>query len=300
MSDNSKLISRERLDVVIVITLTYLSFRLASLLLYGSWLDRAEFFNGGEYSPSLIDFVVNEVVFNCILIAIMVGRLKLSYLLLCLICSVVYFSRTFLILLMFASFLSVNFSMLQKIFFIFFVAVASYALLLLRHAGESIGVDNIILYYVDYPIIGVGRLLVTNVDYNSPFGFFSLIFRPFGFISFMIDYLGQMNGSFSIERYASALLANFVYIPTLGESYNAFGTILFPYVVSYGLHYGALIFVVSIIFYLFSLRLIFSYTCALRIISFILLTGGLFSWCSPFIWISPFLVKLLKIDLKLR
>jgi hypothetical protein len=174
---------------------------------------------------------------------------------------------------------------------------ASLLILTIRYGGELPGIDDLMIFYIQYPFVGIGRLFVTDFDVNvNHLGALSLFFRPFGLLTFTIDYLLDLGGSLSIERYAGLLLSSVVFIPLLDNHYNAFGSVLFPYVVAYGNFFGVFVFIISISLFYFSLKLIFNNKFAWRFLIFLAISGFLFSWNSPFIWVAPFFVRLMGKD----
>jgi hypothetical protein len=273
----------------------YLSYKFSILIIENGWLMRSDFFGDGIYAPSVIDFIISEIIFYIIIISILLGGGRWWYVLFFLLCSFVYYTRASLTLLLMAIFISPSFSSRLKIALTLIGIFLSFVILMIRHGGEMPSSEDINLYFFTYAFVGVGRLLTVNMDFNLiDFSSLTLFFRPFGFLTFIIDYIYQLNGALSIERYAGGFLSDFVYIPLLRDYYNAFGTILFPYIFSFGFFAGILVFLISIFFEYVAVRFFFKRSDSVRILLFILLSGFLFSWCAPFIWSAPFFYKILR------
>lgn len=279
-------------DVLVYIITSYFLFRLYFLIMSEAFSDRSQFFNGGLYAPNIIDVLINEVFFSLVLTLIILGQFRWRYVIFTLIGAIVYFTRAGIVLLFLACMVSHGISRRDKIWLIILGGVASLLILVIRFEGKMPSLDEFLLLYIEYPFVGIGRLMVTDIDHNTNhFGALSLFFRPFGVVPFSIDYLLGLDGAFSIERHAGKLLSNFVFLPLLGDDFNAFGSIVFPYVIAYGVFYGFFVFFLSMAIFYSALRFIFDNKTALRFLLFLAISGLLFSWNSPFIWIAPFVMR---------
>jgi hypothetical protein len=290
----SKFKSLSYFDNLVLFLISYLSYRLYFLIKSEAFSDRSQFFIDGIYASNIVDMLINEVFFSVMLALIVVGRFRWKYIIFILICSVVYFTRASVALLCIACMVSPGVSHRSKIILIATAGVASLLILVIRFGGELPGINDLILFYIKYPFVGIGRLIVTDFDNNvNHLGALSLFFRPFGAFTFTIDYFWGLDGSLSIERHAGLLLSSFVYVPLLDDDFNAFGSILFPYVVAYGNYFGVFVFILSMSLYYYSLKFIFNSKFSWRFLIFLAVSGFLFSWNSPFIWVAPFFVRLM-------
>lgn len=281
-------------DNFVLVLIFYLSYRGYLLFVSDAWSDRSQFFIDGIYAPNIFDMLINEVFFALMLTLIILGRFRWEYIIFTLIGAVVYFTRAGIILLFIACMISSGVSRRIKIILFVIAGVASLLILAIRFGGELPRMDDLITFYIKYPFVGVGRLIVSDFDNNvNHLGALSLFFRPFGVFTFAVDYFMGLGGSLSIERHAGQLLSGFVFIPLLDGDFNAFGSILFPYVVAYGNYFGVLVFIISMSLFYCSLKFIFNNKFAWRFLIFLIFSGFLFSWNSPFIWIAPFFVRLL-------
>lgn len=282
-------------DNLVLILISYLSYRMSFLIVSEAFSDRSQFFIDGVYAPNIYDMLFNEVFFSLILTLIIAGRFRWKYIIFTLICAVVYFTRAGIVLLYIACMVSPGVSHRNKIILFVFAGVASLLILVIRFDGELPGLDNLIMFYIKYPFVGIGRLIVTDFDSSvNHLGALSLFFRPFGVFTFTVDYLLGLDGLLSIERHAGLLLSGFIFIPLLDDYFNAFGSILFPYVVAYGLYFGIFVFFVSMALFYLSLKFISHNKFAWRFSIFLIISGFLFSWNSPFIWIAPFFIRLMS------
>jgi hypothetical protein len=281
-------------DGLVILILFFLAYKLHGLWLVSAWLDRTEFFNDGVYAPNLVDMIINEVVFPLVLIIVVIGRFRWLYVFYVLLGATVYFTRAGIILFVLACIISPAFTNFTKFKIILFGFFASLSILVIRFSGEVPKLEDLILFYLEYPFAGIGRLLVTDVDHGvNQLLALSLFFRPVGVFTFSYDYLLGLNGYFSIERYSGKMLSEFAYIPLLENNFNAFGTIVYPYALTYGLYFGVLVFIISMTIYYCSLRLIFYKSVVFRVSLFLCISGFLFSWNAPFIWLAPFIVRLM-------
>jgi hypothetical protein len=281
-------------DRLVWICVFYFLYKLSILTVVNAWDDRSLFFNDGLYSPNLLDILINELLFSLILGVVILGRFRWVYFIFVLIGSVVYFTRAGIMLYLIACMFSGGISYAIKAKMLCFASVASLLILVIRFGGNIPNLDELFLFYVDYPLIGIGRLLVTEHSNSvDGFGVLTLFFRPLGILTFLIDYSFTLSGSFSIERFAGKLLSDFVYIPLIGDHFNAFGTILFPYFIAFGRIEGLLVFFLTIVFFFYVLCVIFDVSVAGRFCFFLMFSGLLFSWNAPFIWIAPFICRFL-------
>lgn len=281
-------------DMLTWIVVIYLFNKLFVLVAGGAWADRSLFFNDGLYSPGVVDILINELFFTLILVMVVLGRFRWIYFVFVLIGALVYFTRSGITFFLIACMFSTGISRAAKINILIFAILSSLIILIIRFGGSLPDLNNILLFYLDYPLIGIGRLLVT--DYHNAvdnLSVLTLFFRPLGIFTFSIDYFYSLGGSFSIERFAGILLSEFVYIPILGEHFNAFGTILFPYFIAFGEILGIAVFLISFILFFFTLMFLFNIGFAVRFCLFLVISGLLFSWNAPFVWIAPIVCRLI-------
>jgi hypothetical protein len=282
----------EYFDLITWICVFYLFYKFSNLVTAGAWSDRALFFNDGLYSPGVVDILINELFLSLILVVVILGRFRWIYFIFVLTGAVVYFTRSGIIFFLIACMFSLGISRVVKFNILIFSVLGSILILAIRFDGNIPDLDNFLLFYVDYPLIGIGRLLVT--EYHNSIDNFSsltLFFRPLGLVTFSIDYFYSLGGAFSIERFAGILLSEFIYIPMFDEYFNAFGTILFPYFIAFGKIMGSVVFLISIALFFFSLILIFNTSFSVRFCLFLVFSGLLFSWNAPFIWVAPFICR---------
>ncbi len=277
-----------------VIILTYI-YRLTDLFVSGAWSDRAQFFGDGLHAPNLFDMINNEIISSVVLVMIVVGNFHWLFGVYFLLGSLVFFTRAGIFLLILACIVSQAFSNRVKLQIILLGCVASLIILLIRFAGVVPTLDDFILFYLTYPLVGIGRLMETNFDSGVNYlQSLTLIFRPFGVFTYIYDYLLGLDGSASFERYAGEKLSTFEYSNLLNGYYNAFGTLLYPYFLAFGPYLGFCAFFISFILYYLSVSILFGKHSAIRICMYILISGILFSWVAPFFWAAPFIIFALK------
>lgn len=275
------------------IVFTYL-YRLLIIFSSGAWHDRSQFFNGGLYAPNLLDMINNEILSGVVLVMIIMGRIRWLYVFYFLLGSLVFFTRTGIILFVLACIFSPAFSIASKLKIISLGFVLSLMILIIRFGGGIPGSDHLFLFYFTYPLIGVGRLLETS--FNDSLGLinsWTLFYRPIGVLPFFYDYLFGLNGSISIERFIGRELSEFQYVSLLDGEYNAFGTILYPYFTAFGPVLGVFVFFISMTLYFLTVMSLLGCSAAVRVCLFLVISGFLFSWVAPFVWLAPFIFILL-------
>lgn len=263
--------------------------RMFTVVLTGGWGDRAQFFVDGDLRPGMIDFLFNEVMIYYLLIRVIVYKFNPLVCLLIIGSGFAYYTRVPIILLFFALLVSAKLSMRVKFWTGLTTLIISFALLYLRIGDDLLYGDNSSIFYLTYPLIGMARLWETtgNFDANT-WHYATLVFKPLDAVMFMIDYLGMHGGQLSAGRYSGLELSQFEYIQSLQGAYNAFGSVLYPFIYIAGWWAGLAIFVVFLVaqytFYMFATQ---SKPLTRRFMAFLLLTGVLFSWTSPFVWMTP-------------
>lgn len=262
---------------------------MVTVVLTGGWGDRAQFFVDGDLRPGIIDFVFNEIMIYYLLIRVIIYKFNPFVCLLIVGSGFAYYTRVPIILLFFALLVSAQLSAQVKIYAGVTTLLLSFALLYLRIGDDLLYGDNSSIFYLTYPLIGVARVWETTSSFNAnPWHYATLIFKPLDVVMFMIDYLGMHGGQLSAGRYSGLELSQFEYIQSLQGAYNAFGSVLYPFIYIAGWRTGLLIFFVFLFaqytIYMFATE---SKILARRYMAFLLLTGVLFSWTSPFVWMTP-------------
>lgn len=271
--------------------LIVLSMRLYTIFVGGGWQDRAQFFGEGELRPNLLDFVYNEIMVNYLIVRVVAYRPSPLVYLMIVLSSLAYFTRLPLTLLFFAILFAKQIRPKTKIILSSFAALMSLMILYIRLGAGIFEGDTSAIFYLTYPMIGIGRLSGLTPGYDITFyQYISLFFKPIDSILFVIDYIGNYGGDLSTGRYVGFELSRFEYIQSLQGAYNAFGTILYPFVYIAGWYVGPVLFVLFIIFqhlqYRFATQ---DSSLSRRFLGLLLTTGILFSWTSPFVWMVPFL-----------
>jgi hypothetical protein len=269
----------------------YLVFLACNFYLNNAWENRADFFEGGKYSPAIFGMLINEVFLAYLMAKIIFIKFEKKYFLIFLLCSIVYYSRAPLILLSIVLLVTNKIKNSTKVFLIILLIFLSVLILYLRFGNLLDLMRQVPEFYGGYPLVGIGRLLVTELNSEATFlNFLSIIFRPLEIVFFPADYFFNLEGHLSAARFAGNELNKFVYVEILNSSYNAFGTILFPYFLILGPALGALVFCMWAIFYFLALAAWTKDTKSTLLYMLMLgVSGLLFSWCSPFIWMAPFL-----------
>lgn len=278
-------------NALLAFCIIVIAMRLDTIFMGGGWEDRGQFFGEGELRPNLIDFIYNEVMVNYLILRVIAYKPSAVVLLLIILSAFAYFTRLPITLLFFAVLLSREISNKLKLVILLSVALISFLLLYIRFGNDILIGSNSYIFYVTYPLIGVARLIGTSHEFDvSPLQYICLFFKPIDGILFIVDYVGNYGGELSTGRYVGIDLSNFVYIQSLQGAYNAFGTVLYPFILIAGWVVGPLLFCLFIIFQ------VVQYTFATqdsglsrRYVMFLLITGILFSWTSPFAWLVPFL-----------
>lgn len=278
-------------NMLLAFCLVVLSMRLYTVFAGGGWQDRAQFFGEGELRPNLLDFIYNEIMINYLIVRVLAYRPSLLVYSMIILSSLAYFTRLPLTLLFFAIFFAKYITLKTKIVLSSGAALMSLFILYIRLGAGIFEGDTSSIFYLTYPFIGVGRLLGLTPGYDITFyQYISLFFKPVDSILFVIDYVGNYAGELSTGRFIGFELSRFEYIQSLQGAYNAFGTILFPFVYIAGWYVGPLLFILFIIFqhlqYRFATQ---DPSLSRRFLGLLLTTGILFSWTSPFVWLVPFL-----------
>lgn len=265
--------------------------RLLTVASSGGWEDRTQFFIEGELRPGLVDFFFNEVMVYYLLTRVLVYRFSISVCAMLIASGFAYYTRVPIILMFFAIVLSAGIGARLKLWAGLATLVISFVLLYLRIGEDLLYSENSSIFYITYPMIGLARLLQTTqgLDVNA-WHYATLIFKPLDAVMFLVDYLGMYAGQLSAGRFSGLELSQFEYIQSLQGAYNAFGSIAYPFVYVAGWAAGIPLFLLFLvgqyILYIFATQ---SKTLTKRFILFMLVTGILFSWTSPFVWLVPLL-----------
>ena len=276
-------------DLLLLFCVYVVISRMFTVVISGGWSDRAQFFTDGELRPGMIDFIFNEVMIYYLIIRVIIYKFSPLVCLLIIGSSFAYYTRVPLILLFFALLVSAKLSFRLKFWSGMVTLVLSFTLLYLRIGDDLIYGESSSIFYLSYPLIGMARVLQTSRSFDTnAWHYATLVFKPLDTVMFMIDYLGMYGGHLSAGRYSGLELSQFEYIQSLQGAYNAFGTVLYPFVYIAGWPVGVAMFVIFLIgqynLYMFSTQ---SKILTQRFIAFLLLTGVLFSWTSPFVWVTP-------------
>lgn len=276
-------------NALIAFSILLLGSNLARILLGRGWINRSEFFSDGEFSPTLPDFIFNEVILSFFLLYIVIIGARPIIVMIFIGSAFAYFTRAPIILMFFAIMFSPNLGFKNKLILGAVLLIFTTGILYLR-VGEGIFDAEVFkLFFFTYPFVGIARLIETTAssDVNS-FHIISVFLKPVDVFFFAIDYLAGLQGSLSSTRLVGAELTQFKYLPLLGNSYNAFGTVAFPFILVFGWFFGLSFFVIFIVFTYFSYWYYFrQHLVSLKLLLMILITGLLFTWASPFIWLLP-------------
>jgi hypothetical protein len=278
-------------NILLAFCIGALATRLYTVVVGGGWADRAQFFGEGELRPNIFDFVYNEIMINYLILRVIAFRFSPLVFVLIILSSFAYFTRLPLILLFFAIILAKTINVKSKSFLGLTALAVSFLILYIRLGSDAIYGDNSSVFYLTYPLVGIGRLLGTTQEYDvTALQYISLFVKPIDCILFAADYVGQRAGELSTGRHVGLELSRFVYIQPLQGAYNAFGTILYPFVLIGGWVIGPLLFVLFITFQYVQYRFVTQdEQLSRRYIYLLMITGILFSWTSPFVWMVPFL-----------
>lgn len=282
---------------VLYLIVIYLLISMCNLYLNNAWDNRADFFLKGSYSPTIFGMLVNEIFLAYLISKIIFVKFEKKYFLIFLLCSIVYYSRAPLVLLSITLLVTNKIKNNIKIILIALLIFLSTIILYLRFGNFSDVLRQVPEFYGNYPLVGIGRLLATEVNSGATIlNFIAILFRPLEIVFFPADYFFNLEGQLSAARFAGYELNKFVYVEMLDSNYNAFGTILFPYFLILGPALGTLVFCIWTIFYFFILAAWTKDTRSSLLFMLMLgVSGLLFSWCSPFIWIAPLLLQRIKL-----
>jgi hypothetical protein len=281
-------------DIATKLLIAFSAYILGKRLFYiattDGWSNRAAFFVDGAIAPGLPDFIFNEVVLSFFLVYIVIIGVRPVFFLIFIASSLAFFNRSPLILMLCALFFSPNISSRNKLLYGCLFFLGSLFILYLRIDNDIFDIEKLSLFFLNYPAIGIGRLFVTTASEDvNLFHVVSLLVKPFDAIFFTIDYIFNLAGEISAARFAGYELSTFRFIPFLDESFNAFGTIVFPFIYILGWFFGPIIFCLFLVgnycMYWIALN---SSSSAMRLTLMLLFSGILFSWTSPFIWVLPF------------
>ena len=265
--------------------------RLVTVFIGGGWADRAQFFGEGALKPSILDFAFNEILIYYLLVRVLVGKPNPILYLTIVLSAFAYYTRVPLTLMLIALLMARRLTIRLKIMFGLGVVVLSAVVLWLRIGDYMVYGESSAMFFLTYPIIGMGRLFQLEQIYSPPPNYYLLLFfKPADAILFLVDYIQGYAGTLSVGRFAGMELSRFEYIQWLQGSYNAFGTILYPFILIAGWVVGPVLFV----FFLVLQMLLYNFATqdfelSKRFMAFMLVTGLLFSWTSPFVWLTPFL-----------
>lgn len=278
-------------NLILTISATILGLRIWTIFQGGGWGDRAQFFGEGDLRPNILDFVFTEMIVSYLVIRVIAFRYSTVVYGLLVLSAFAYFTRLPLILLFVAICFSTAITKRAKLF-LGGAALATSVLLLYIRFGEAVVYgEATATFFITYPVVGIGRLLETPQMYNTTaLQYLGLFFKPLDAVLFLVDYFQRLDGQLSPGRFVGIDLTRFVYIQSLQGGYNAFGTILYPFILIAGWTVGPVLFVLFVAFqyvlYKFATQ---SEILSRRFLYVLLSTGVLFSWASPFVWLAPFL-----------
>lgn len=277
-------------NVLLGVCIIALIMRFYTVFLGGGWADRGQFFGEGELRPSIIDFVYNEILVSYLVIRVIIFRYNPIVYGVIVLSAFAYFTRLPLVLLFFAIFFAKYVSFKAKMWLLASVLSLSVVILYIRFGEGLLYGDTSAIFYLTYPLIGIGRLIGTSQQYDvTAFQYISLFLKPVDAILFVIDYVWRFNGELSTGRHVGIELTQFVYIQQLQGAYNAFGTVLYPFVRMAGWTVGIMMFFLFIVLQYLQYRFATQNELLSRRYIYLLLTTGLlFSWTSPFVWLAPF------------
>ncbi len=278
-------------NLLLTFCVVVLSARLYTVFAGGGWQDRAQFFGEGELRPNLLDFIYNEIMVNYLIMRIIAYRPNPFIYLMVILSAFAYFTRLPLTLLLFSIIFAKQIRLRAKFALSIGAALLSIVVLYIRLGSDIFNSDTSSIFYLTYPIIGIGRLWGLTPGYDINFyQYISLFFKPVDAVLFVIDYIGNYSGELSTGRFIGFELSRFEYIQSLEGAYNAFGTVLYPFIFIAGWYIGPVLFVLFVAFqhlqYRFAMQ---DAALSRRFLALLLTTGILFSWTSPFVWLTPFL-----------
>ncbi|WP_375248553.1 hypothetical protein [Sphingomonas sp.] len=278
-------------NFLLALCIATLSYRLYTVIIGGGWEDRSQFFGDGEIRPNLIDFIYNEIFVNYLILRVIAFKYNPIVLLLVVLSAFAYFTRLPITLLFFAIIFSRSISFRTKLLLASISLALSFLVLYLRFGEDLLYADTSSVFYLTYPLVGVGRLWGTTQEYGTTaLQYLSLFLKPLDAVLFVLDYIGQRAGELSTGRHVGLELSRFVYIQSLEGAYNAFGTILYPFILIAGWIVGPILFIFFIVFQYLQYRFVTQdRQLSLRYIYLLMSTGVLFSWTSPFVWLVPFM-----------
>lgn len=279
-------------DTLVIVACSYAVFsRIFTIMSSGGWADRSQFFGDGELRPGIFDFVFNEILIYYLIIRVLIYKPSIYLYSLILLSAFAYYTRVPLILMFFALIVSNSLTLKSKITFGIGTLILSFVVLYLRIGEDLIYNEDASNFYIGYGLIGFGRVWQTTaVPDATALHYLTLFLKPLDGVVFLIDYLGGYGGELSAGRFAGVELSRFEYIQWLQGAYNAFGTVLYPFVLIAGWVVGPLLFCLFLIIqqltYTFATQ---DAALSRRYLVFLLLTGTFFSWTSPFAWLAPFM-----------
>ncbi|TCP29375.1 hypothetical protein [Sphingomonas sp. BK235] len=278
-------------NLLIAFCLIVLTLRLHTIYVGGGWQDRAQFFGEGELRPNLLDFVYNEIMVNYLILRVIAYRPNALVYAMIILSALAYFTRLPVTLLFFAILFAKQIKPRTKILMAGVAAAMSLLILYIRLGEGIFDSETSSIFYLTYPLIGLGRLWGLTPGYDITFyQYLSLFFKPLDAVLFVVDYVGNYSGELSTGRFIGIELLRFEYIQYLQGAYNAFGTILYPFIYIGGWIVGPFLFVLFIIFQHLQYRFVTQDPAlSRRFLGLLLTTGILFSWTSPFVWLVPFL-----------
>lgn len=278
-------------NFLLAICMLVLAMRLYTVFIGGGWADRAQFFGEGELRPNIVDFIYNEILVNYLIIRVIAFRYNPLVYLIIVLSAFAYFTRLPLILLFFAICFSTTITLRYKIILGGIALFISLLLLYVRFGEDILYSESSSIFFLTYPVVGLGRLLETPQENGVvALQYLGLFLKPLDAVLFIVDYVGNYAGELSTGRHVGLELSQFVYIQRLEGAYNAFGTILYPFILIGGWIVGPILFLLFLMFQYVQYRFATQNEVISRRYLYLLLTTGiLFSWTSPFVWLAPFL-----------
>lgn len=286
-------IAQERLGYIDIFALSFGYFTLIKrsifVFLGGGLVDRTQFFIDGALKPDLFDFIFNELFIFYFLLKIIIYRPRLYLIIPLILSGFIYFNRIPFFLLGCAILCSRGIGVRLKLASLSLVTLISAFLIWIRVGADITQSITSLEFFVKYPLVGFWRLYELDASMDvTLLQIIQLIVKPIDAIFFVYEYTFAPGTNISIGRYVGGELSLFVYIQSLEGYYNAFGTILYPFIFACGWSLGLLTFSLSIIFMVFVSSLVTGDAgLALRYALFLLLSGFLLSWSSPFPWLAP-------------
>ena len=248
----------------------------------GAYADRSTFFNGGSFASGLFGMIVFEVLYLSFILHFLTNKETKSghLVILSVFLSLASFSRSPLVMGLSAVIVKKGVS-INSIRALMLCLLIMFVFLGIRDTAILTDPEKLYLFFVKYSFVGINRFFaIENLPDLNFIQAISLYFRAFDAIVYPFDFLA--GSPVSGTRLYSKTLNEFIELPSLNGSFNAYGTILFRFK-EYPILSPLLLLFDLCQIYILSLLAFKSKYSAKRVIYWLLSLSFLYSFNGPFL-----------------